>query len=293
MVILEVQQLIKKFQKTTAVDGVSFSINAGSCFGLLGPNGAGKSTTIEIMEGIIKPTSGKVLYKGKSTGKQFKQEAGVQFQSTALMDFITTREILTLFSRLYPKPLPIDELVKRCQLEEFLDQYATKLSGGQKQRLLLALALVNDPEILFLDEPTTGLDPQSRRNFWALIESIKAQGKTVILTTHYMDEAELLCDHLVIMDHGKIIAQGAPSTLLNQHFKDRCLRINKSAIENHLEQLTEPYQINGDTVEITSQNLNASLTTLMAMEVEIDSLQVTPRNLEDLFIKLTGRKLRA
>lgn len=293
MAIIEVQNLVKKFPKTTAVNDVSFSIESGSCFGLLGPNGAGKSTTIEIMEGIIKPTSGSVIYKGKPTGKKFQQEAGVQFQSTALMDFITTREILVLFSRLYPKPLPIEELVQLCQLGEFLDQYATKLSGGQKQRLLLALALVNDPEILFLDEPTTGLDPQSRRNFWALIQSIKAQGKTVILTTHYMDEAELLCDYLVIMDHGKIIAEGKPCTLLEQHFSDRCLRINKSAIEPHLKKIQEPYKIVGDTVEITSQNLTASLTAIMAMEVEIESLQVSPRNLEDLFIKLTGRKLRA
>ena len=153
--------------------------------------------------------------------------------------------------------------------------------------------MVNDPEILFLDEPTTGLDPQSRRNFWALIQSIKAQGKTVILTTHYMDEAELLCDYLVIMDHGKIIAEGKPCTLLEQHFSDRCLRINKSAIEPHLKKIQEPYKIVGDTVEITSQNLTASLTAIMAMEVEIESLQVSPRNLEDLFIKLTGRKLRA
>ncbi|MBT5835738.1 MAG: ABC transporter ATP-binding protein, partial [Hellea sp.] len=191
--MLEVFNLTKSFRSLKAVDDVSFSIPKGSCFGLLGPNGAGKTTTIEIIEGIKKPTTGKILYKGKERNSNFSSEMGIQFQTTALMDYLKTYEVLKLFSKLYRHTKSIDELIEICQLDEFLGTYATKLSGGQRQRLLLAIALVNDPEILFLDEPTTGLDPQARRNFWSLIRNIKKNGKTILLTTHYMEEAELLC----------------------------------------------------------------------------------------------------
>ena len=188
--ILEVFNLTKSFRSLRAVDDVSFAIPKGSCCGLLGPNGAGKTTTIEIIENIKQATSGKILYKGKLRDSQFSSETGIQFQTTALMDYLKTREVLKLFSKLYRHTQSIDDLIEICQLEEFLETYATKLSGGQRQRLLLAIALVNDPEILFLDEPTTGLDPQARRNFWTLIRNIKKRGKTVLLTTHYMEEAE-------------------------------------------------------------------------------------------------------
>lgn len=292
MAILEVQQLVKHFADVRAVDGVSVSIEKGSCFGLLGPNGAGKSTTIEIIEGIIKQDSGKILYKGQLAGPRFKKESGIQFQSTALMDFTTGREILQLFAKLYPKPAAIDDLIQRCQLQDFIDQYATKLSGGQKQRLLLAVALVNDPEILFLDEPTTGLDPQSRRNFWALIESIKTQGKTVVLTTHYMDEAEKLCDTLAIMDHGKIIAEGTPHSLLKQHFSEHKIQLKETAISRHLDSINEHYELIGDLIEIKTPNLQSSINTLLNLNIDLDSLQIRQHNLEDLFIELTGRQLR-
>ncbi|MGH8561644.1 MAG: ABC transporter ATP-binding protein, partial [Nevskiales bacterium] len=207
---LEVRSLVKKYPAVTAVDGVSFAVAEGSCFGLLGPNGAGKTTTVEILEGILQPTSGEVLYRGEPLGARFRQDAGVQFQSTSLQDFLTVREHLTLFRKLYAHGLEIDELIRLCALEEFHDRDARKLSGGQRQRLLLAIALVNDPAVVFLDEPTTGLDPQARRNFWDLINRIKALNKTVVMTTHYMEEAYRLCDEIAIMDHGLIIAQGSP-----------------------------------------------------------------------------------
>ncbi|HEU5399359.1 MAG TPA: ABC transporter ATP-binding protein, partial [Gammaproteobacteria bacterium] len=226
-IILEARQLVKRYPSVTAVDGVSFAVQTGECFGLLGPNGAGKTTTVEMMEGINEPSAGEVHYRGKAVDASFRQEVGIQFQSTALQDFLTVRETLKLFRSLYAKGLDVEELVQMCTLQEYVDRDARKLSGGQRQRLLLALALVNDPEVLFLDEPTTGLDPQARRNFWDLIRAIKARNKTVILTTHYMEEAFLLCDRIAIMDHGHIIAEGSPASLLAKHFHDVILQIPK------------------------------------------------------------------
>ncbi len=190
--LISVRNLVKHYPNVKAVNGVDFDLMPGTCFGLLGPNGAGKTTTVEILEGIHAATSGEILYKGQPVDRRFRNEAGIMFQSTALQDFITVRETLEMFARLYPKNTDIEELIKRCNLTEYLDQDNRQLSGGQRQRLLLAIALVNDPDIIFLDEPTTGLDPQARRNFWDLIEAIKSEGKTVLLTTHYMDEAYIL-----------------------------------------------------------------------------------------------------
>jgi len=213
--LLNVEGLVKHYPGgVVAVNGVSFAIRAGTCFGLLGPNGAGKSTTIEIMEGILEPTAGQVRYRGEPLGARFRAEAGILFQKTALQDFLSVRQTLALFRGLYRHGLSVDEAIRLCSLENLVDRDNKKLSGGQLQRLLLAVALINDPAIVFLDEPTTGLDPQARRRFWELVQSIKAQHKTVILTTHYMEEAELLCDEIVIVDHGRIIAQGAPRALL-------------------------------------------------------------------------------
>ena len=214
--ILEVRNLVKQYRDLFAVNDVSFAIEAGQCFGLLGPNGAGKTTTIEIMEGIIKASQGQVLYQGQPVTSAIAQQIGIQFQHTALQDFLTVKETLDLFSSFYQQALPHETLIELCDLSEFLNRDNRLLSGGQRQRLLLALALINDPEVVFLDEPTTGLDPQARRNFWQLIQNIKAQNKTIVLTTHYMDEAEQLCDQVVVMDHGKIIEQGSPIELLGQ-----------------------------------------------------------------------------
>ncbi len=290
--IIEVKHLIKRFKEVHAVNDLSFSIPKGICFGLLGPNGAGKTTTIEIMEGITKPTSGEVLYKGQANNPNFKQEAGIQFQSTALMDYLTVKEVLELFASFYPRTVPLTQLVAQCNLGDFVDHQASKLSGGQRQRLLLALALVNDPDIIFLDEPTTGLDPQSRRNFWQLIETIKRDGKTVVLTTHYMDEAEQLCDQLVIVDRGQIIAQGSPGELLDEHFHHVFVCLAKSDVPLETAEQVPHSLVNDDQITIESQSVEATLQTLIEGGARLSSLQVRNPTLDDLFLKLTGHTLR-
>jgi ABC-2 type transport system ATP-binding protein len=291
--ILEVRDLAKRYPAVTAVDGIRFAVQKGECFGLLGPNGAGKTTTVEMMEGIIAPTSGEVFYQGRPVDAHFRQEVGIQFQSTALQDFLTVRETLQMFRNLYTRGLDVDELVRMCTLQEYVDRDARKLSGGQRQRLLLALALVNDPEILFLDEPTTGLDPQARRNFWDLIRAIKARDKTVVLTTHYMEEAFLLCDRIAIMDHGRIIAEGPPSTLLAKHFHDVILQLPKEDVRMAAAELGLELHEAGENVEIQTADVDATLQRLIEKKVPLGRLQIRARTLEDLFLELTGKELRA
>ena len=291
--ILEVRDLVKRYPGVIAVDGIRFAVAGGECFGLLGPNGAGKTTTIEMMEGITQPSSGQVLYRDKPVDARFRQEVGIQFQSTALQDFLTVRETLKLFRSFYTKGLDIEELVQMCTLQEYVDRDARKLSGGQRQRLLLALALVNDPEVLFLDEPTTGLDPQARRNFWDLIRAIKARNKTVILTTHYMEEAFLLCDRIAIMDHGHIIAEGPPATLLAGHFHDVILQLPRSDLTVSAAELGLELHEAGDKLEISTADVDAVLQRLMQKKISLAHLQIRARTLEDLFLELTGRELRA
>ena len=290
--ILEVRNLAKHYPDVRAVDGISFTVNAGECFGLLGPNGAGKTTTVEIMEGITPPTSGGVYYKGEPMGPRFRSEVGIQFQSTALQDFLTVRETLELFRSFYAHGMEIGELSALCSLGEYLNRDARKLSGGQRQRLLLALALVNDPEVLFLDEPTTGLDPQARRNFWDLIRTIKARRKTVILTTHYMEEAYLLCDRIAIMDHGHIIAEGSPASLLAKHFHDMILQLPKTDFSIPVEKLGLPVMELDDRIEISTADVNGIVQRLIEHGVSLSNLQIRARTLEDLFLELTGRELR-
>jgi ABC-2 type transport system ATP-binding protein len=290
--ILEVRNLSKRFNQLLAVDGISFAIPAGICFGLLGPNGAGKTTTIEMIEGITEPGGGEILYRGRPRDRTFAQQAGIQFQQTALMDFLTVRETLKLFASFYHHPADIDELVETCHLGEFLDNYATKLSGGQQQRLLLALALINNPEIVFLDEPTTGLDPQARRNFWKLIGNIRGRGKTVVLTTHYMEEAETLCDYLVIVDHGRIIAEGRPRDLLHEHFRGTCILLQRNALNIDPESLGIEYQLGEEEVELFTESVEQTIALLIERGASLDSLSVRPPSLEDLFLKLTGHSLR-
>jgi len=289
--LLEVRNLVKHYAKVKAVNGIDISLQPGTCFGLLGPNGAGKTTAVEILEGIHKATSGEILYKGKPVGSHFKNEAGIMFQSTALQDFITVRETLMMFAQLYPQNADIDNLIQRCNLTEYLEQDNRQLSGGQRQRLLLAIALVNDPDIIFLDEPTTGLDPQARRNFWDLIETIKAEGKTVLLTTHYMDEAYTLCDEIAIMDHGKIIAQGTPKELLTAHFNDVILQMPEADISDP-DSLPFEIQQHKDIIEISTSDVNETIKELIAQDISLSHLQVRSRNLDDLFIELTGKALR-
>jgi ABC-2 type transport system ATP-binding protein len=290
--ILEVHNLVKQYPSVTAVDGVSFTVPEGICFGLLGPNGAGKTTTIEIMEGILAPTSGEVRYRGERLGPRFREEAGILFQKTALQDFLTVRQSVALFRGLYERGLDVDEVLATCALEKLAQRDNRKLSGGQQQRLLLAIALVNDPKVLFLDEPTTGLDPQARRNFWELVESIKARRKTIILTTHYMEEAQLLCDEIAIMDGGRIIAQGAPQRLLREHFAEVLLELPRQEFPEAARRLPLKLIDASDRVEISTDNLDGTLRTLMEAHVPLQNLRIRPANLEDLFLDLTGKELR-
>ncbi|SEK64567.1 ABC-2 type transport system ATP-binding protein [Colwellia chukchiensis] len=289
--VIRVENLTKKYKDVIAVDGVNFTIKKGTCFGLLGPNGAGKTTTIEIMEGIIKASEGQVYYYDKAINAAMSQQIGIQFQHTALQDFLSVQETLNLFTSFYQHTIAISELVELCDLSEFLNRDNRLLSGGQRQRLLLALALINDPDIVFLDEPTTGLDPQARRNFWQLIKNIKARDKTVVLTTHYMDEAQQLCDDVLIMDHGKVIARGSPRQLLNQHFQEVFISLPAIQVPDAL---VEHYgwHINAQQVEITTADVEATLSLLLAKKISLTGLHIKSPNLDDLFLKLTGHSLR-
>jgi ABC-2 type transport system ATP-binding protein len=274
------------------VDGVSFAVPEGICFGLLGPNGAGKTTTIEIMEGILQQTSGEVRYRGELLGPRFREEAGILFQKTALQDFLTVRQTLSMFRNLYDRGLDIEEVIRLCALEKLAGRDNRKLSGGQQQRLLLAIALVNDPALLFLDEPTTGLDPQARRNFWELVQSIKARRKTIILTTHYMEEAELLCDQIAIMDRGRVIALGTPRDLLREHFDEVLLELPRQEFSDAARELPLKVIEASDRVEITTNDLDGTLRKLMDAHIPLKDLRIRPPNLEDLFLELTGKELR-
>ncbi len=292
-VILQVSNLVKRFGQLTAVNDVSFDIHQGSCFGLLGPNGAGKTTTIELMEGIKTPDSGRILYQGEPLGQKFRNEAGIMFQTTALQDFVTVREMLVLFSRFYPVTTDIDDLVERYALGEFLHQDTRKLSGGQKQRLLLAIALINQPKILFLDEPTTGLDPQSRRNLWEQVRQVKAQGATILLTTHYMEEAYELCDEIAIMDHGRMIAHDAPDTLLAKHFDDVVIQLDEKDLPRELGEVEFMATYREGNAHILTGDVNKTVEGLLARKIPLDRLRIRARDLEDLFLELTGKELRA
>ena len=272
------------------MDDVTLVIEEGLCLGMLGPNGAGKTTTIEMMEGILAPDAGTVSYRGKPIGRDFKRRVGIQFQTTALPEFITVRETLKLFSSFYPEPRPLAELVDLCSLSDILDRDNRKLSGGQRQRMLLALAIVPKPDIVFLDEPTTGLDPQARRNFWDLVGRIKSEKATVVLTTHYMDEAQALCDEVAIMDHGRILERGSPSRLLARHFTGALVRIPKGCLDGPV---PGSGKMVADHLEIQSKNLDQTMRELLAAGINLEGLSIHKPDLEDLFIELTGSSLRA
>ena len=291
--ILEVKDLKKEYPGVKAVDGISFSVKKGTCFGLLGPNGAGKTTAIEIIEGITASDGGSILYKNRPIGRDFHKETGIQFQATALQDFLTVKETLQLFHKLYPNPSNFDEIVEECSLNNLLSRDNRKLSGGQRQRLLVAIALVNQPELLFMDEPTTGLDPQARRNFWNMVEKIKLRNTTLILTTHYMEEADFLCDEIVIMDKGKIIAYGEPKKLIAQHFKEVVLELPEDEVKNHALNIPMKYEFKFGYLEIYTHDIPTALNLLKEQNIPLDKLKIRPFNLEDLFLKLTGSELRS
>jgi ABC-2 type transport system ATP-binding protein len=292
-IILQVSELVKRFGSLTAVDGVNFEIREGSCFGLLGPNGAGKTTTIEMMEGIKQPDGGSVRYRGEPLGEEFRNEAGIMFQTTALQEFITVREVMRQFTRFYPHSASIDDLADRYALHEFLDQDTRKLSGGQKQRLLLAMAMINQPKILFLDEPTTGLDPQSRRNLWDQVQKVREQGATILLTTHYMEEAYELCDEIAIMDHGRVIAQDAPDALLAAHFDDVVVQLHVDDMPRAIGEREFRAVYRNDSAHIITGDVNQTIERLLELDIPLDRLRIRARDLEDLFLELTGKELRA
>lgn len=292
-IALEAKNLVKQYPGVLAVDGVSFNVEEGICFGLLGPNGAGKTTTVEIMEGVTPATSGEVHYYGKLAGSKFREEAGIQFQSTALQQFITVKETLEMFRNLYDRQADLDQVIDDCSLRDLLDRDNRKLSGGQLQRLLLGIALVNNPRIVFLDEPTTGLDPQARRNFWDLISRIRSGGTTIILTTHYMEEAQFLCDEIAIMDVGKIITQGSPETLLKEHYKNVIIELPIDEFDGDLDGIEHRTLETQGIIEIETDDVSASLQELAARTSGLNGMKIRQPNLEDLFLDLTGHSLRA
>jgi len=296
--IVEVENLVKRYGEITAVDGISFEVHEGEIFGMLGPNGAGKTTTVECIEGLRIPDEGRIHVFGLPVGPQteaIKARIGVQLQTTALYPRLTVRETLELFASFYPRHRPIDELIEMVSLKDREKALVKDLSGGQQQRLSLALALVNDPKILFLDEPTLGLDPQARRNAWDIITAMRGEGKTVFLTTHYMEEAERLCDRVAIIDYGHIIALDSPATLIEQHFQERAVVFEaEGADEEALRALPGVTHVRCDGPEVTlyTTDAPATLAALVSQEEGLSDLHVRRATLEDVFLKLTGRRLR-
>jgi len=291
-IILQAKNLVKTYPDVKAVDGIGFEVEAGICYGLLGPNGAGKTTTMEMLEGIIQADAGEILYQGQAVTESFKHEIGIQFQATSLQDFQTVRESLEMFAAFYQSASDIDELIDLCHLQEFINRDTRKLSGGQRQRVLLAIALVNNPKLVFLDEPTTGLDPQARRNFWSLIEGIKQAGKTILLTTHYMEEAYRLCDQIAIVDQGRIIIEGRPNDLLADHFAASVIRLPLKAVSQP-EQLPHEIKLVDGQYELFTDDVPESIARLEQLGFGLGDCQISAPTLEDLFLKLTGHALRS
>jgi ABC-2 type transport system ATP-binding protein len=291
-ILLEVKNLVKRYKTVAAVDGIDLQIRQGSCFGLLGPNGAGKTTVLEAMEDILSPTAGEILYKGKPRLASFREEIGIQFQHTALLSFLTVAETLKTFQSLYQNTYALDSIAEICNLQEILPQYNDKISGGQRQRLLLALALLNKPDLLFLDEPSTGLDPQARRNLWDIVQNVRQEGRTIILTTHSMEEAEYLCDELAIMDHGKIIASGSPSELIKKYCSGVTVHVPVKSFNLPLEQMALSFRKREGMVELQGEKVETILKRLLELDVDLQDMVVRSANLEDVFLILTGRKLR-
>lgn len=294
--VLDVQNLkisykVKNKQQVDAVRGVSFTVESSRCFGLLGPNGAGKTSTLEMIEGVRTPSAGDILFQGKKRDKHYRNQIGVLFQETALPELLTVKECLTLFNGLYAhqntSKANIDKVVEMFSLSDLLNSYPKRLSGGQRQRVLLAIALIHDPCILFLDEPTTGLDPKMRQTFWGLIHQVKALGKAVVLTTHYMQEAEALCDDIAIMARGEIVAHGSPQQLLVEHFADTIIRLPKHLEREHL--VGFPYELNNvnGMLAFATQSVETAVTALQKFGVSLDGIHISPPTMDDLYIKLT------
>ena len=303
---LRCRQLIKRYGETVAVNGLDLEVRAGECFGMLGPNGAGKTTTVEIFEGLRDPDAGEVEVLGdrwNGDNQRLRARLGIQLQETKFPEKLQVSEVLTLFRSFYPRGLDVAAVLRLVGLEEKAGAYVRTLSGGQKQRLSLGCALVGEPELLFLDEPTTGLDPQSRRQTWDIVEALKARGRTVLLTTHYMEEAARLCDRVAVVDHGKVIALGTPreliATLGAEHVIEFAVADTASPIdETALRALPSVEDVAKDagtwrlTVREMHRAVPALLAELSARGAEPTQLTTHSATLEDVFMALTGRRLR-
>ena len=287
--MIRVENLYKTYKEKTAVCGISFHVKEGVCFGLLGPNGAGKTTTLEILEGVKTPTKGEILFRGRPRDHSYKEKIGVQFQSTALQDYMRVIEALKTFASFYKNPQPISKVIEMCGLEDIAHYDQGLLSGGQRKRLLLALSLINDPDLIFLDEPTTGLDPVSRQSFWELTSSLKKHGKTIILTTHYMDEARSLCDEIVLIDGGKILQQGTPETLLREYFEGVRVLFPLSQKKHFNGSFSTPPTQTNSHIEFKTKNVQALLGELTSKNISLNQIEIRPYTLDDLFLHLTGK----
>ena len=301
--ILSVERLTKRYGRLVAVDDISFQVRRGETFGMLGPNGAGKTTTLEMIEGLRRPDAGRITLLGLDAVRQrrsVQERIGVQLQSQALWPELTVEETLKMFRALFRRKAPLEELLQRASLVEKRRSLVSALSGGQKQRLSLATALVNDPDIVFLDEPTTGLDPQARHSFWDLIRDMQGQRKTVIVTTHYMEEAEVLCERVAIMDQGRIIALDTPRQLVRGLAFDNTVECSFAGSVKRERLLALPavrdVRSESGTHSLFTNDVSATLAGLMGLTDDngerVQTLQVRTATLEDVFISQTGRRLR-
>jgi ABC-2 type transport system ATP-binding protein len=301
--IIEVTNLTKKYGNFTAVDGINFHVRQGEVFGILGPNGAGKTTTLEMIEGLKGITSGSVVLDHKDVAKEtqaVKSIIGVQLQASSFFEGLNLVELIQTFAALYNREVDAMELLRLVQLEEKAKAQVKELSGGQKQRMSIAVALVNDPKVLFLDEPTTGLDPQARRNLWELVQNINRQGKTIVITTHYMDEAEVLCDRVAVMDNAHIVAMDETQNLLKLPGLNSTIVFKTHDQVNavDLKSLTGVADVRVDASEfiIVTLNPQATLSALFTLASQknfrVLDLQLRQPTLEDVFLKLTGHGLR-
>jgi len=301
--VIVVRDVRKVYGDVRAVDGVSFDVQAGEIFGLLGPNGAGKTTTMEMLEGLTKPDSGDLLVLGLDVTRHataIKERIGVQLQTAALYPQLQVAEVIELFGSFYERRLPTGRLLDDLDLREKQAAQTKNLSGGQRQRLSVALALVNDPELVFLDEPTTGLDPAARRGLWDLILGLKAEGRSVLMTTHYLEEAEAICDRVAIMDHGRILDIGTSDELIGRRFREKAIQFDTidtlgDARLAGLASVTRVAHENGATLLYTAdvpETIGALLKAATDAGVEPDNLLVRRATLEDVFLDLTGRALR-
>lgn len=291
-ILLKVEHLRKEYQQTVAVQDVSFQVERGSCFGLLGPNGAGKTTTIEIIEDIIPATRGTITFKGKPRSRSFREKIGIQFQHTSLLNYLSVEETLQAFAKLFTSPVNLDQLMISCDLTTLRKRRNTELSGGQLQRLMLALALINDPELIFLDEPSTGLDPQSRRNLWTLVDDIKNRQKTIIMTTHSMEEAQYLCDRIAIMDNGLIIAEGSPEELIRKYCPVATISLPADALPPSVPALPFSYETEKALIRIKTMHIEDVVNFFTNHDIPLAEMAIHSPTLEDVFLHLTGRSLR-